>query len=326
MLENQLLTDEVVYDEHGLLYDRMNMSALDRDAPVRPAWGSPELEDKALLMWPFPLAAAYHEVLAKAHPRDQYAQVHRLVEQLFRFFALVNLANAAACGEITNKELGGWLDKLASPTMGRTLGLIRSTTQHLAKQDALFVGELEELFVPGSAYDEASEALSEMPNPWDTAAGELVNRRNVWAHKDLVVDDERARHLLREISPSLGRVFGGSWFLADYLLGRMEPMGRVGDHHQYCWYGAQGFLERSRPRDIFLENPPQKDPGFLLLHPASSRALHLAPFFRWGMTATDDGVHLTWSGLNADQDPIRWVCTTCMATSGSGAGTGMVPT
>ncbi len=225
---------------------------------------------------PYPLAALYRLAHANHEASARFGFALRLAEGVFRFLALVNLADAAAGGAPV-KQMADWLQLLEAPGMGKLLGLVRSTAQYLATRPPPFLAEL-----PAALGAE-----------WETAANGIVEVRNRWTHEEVQVTNLEAGPLLEELTPFLRTALRAVQFLGRYRLGTAQGLRATGNAFTYFWYASRGMEETCEP--VALKGQaPVVDNVLMLLCPERGEGLYLAPFFYWGLTRGDRAAHVSW--------------------------------
>lgn len=217
---------------------------------------------------PHPLAGLYARIESAQSPALKYGYTLRLAEGVFKFVALVNLADAIARGAPEGR-VRDWLGKLERPAMGKWLALHLSTLNFLEAHGGPFL--VEGMALRGDA--------------WDELTRHIPDERNYYAHRLLAVSDAEARERLPTLREPVQRLLEKVQFLRDYLFGvcqRSECTGRVdgGAVWRNWWSASRGLSEVGEVRAFACgEVWPESHP--LLLDPRRGRGLTLAPFFRW---------------------------------------------
>ena len=83
---------------------------------------------------PYPLSGLYRKYRSADSPSARYAFALLLGEGIFRFLAIVNVSNAIAEGA-SEKDTKRWVQMMNPPSMGKLLGLNRSTIKFITAQD-----------------------------------------------------------------------------------------------------------------------------------------------------------------------------------------------
>lgn len=232
---------------------------------------------------PYPIAALYKLASNSHEAGDRFGFSLRLVEGVVRVLALVCLADAVG-REATPKEVKGWMRPLKEPGMGKMLGLLRSTVQHLDSHGGPFVAEVSSL----------------LGGEWEEAVSEIIEVRNRFTHDEVHVSNAEAVPLLKSISEPRRRVLTGVHFLRRYTMGIFEGLRSTGNAFSYFWYPSRGLEEVGEFVALKGSNPIV-DGTPTLVRPETGEALFLAPFFCWGLSSGDRSMHLHWlHGLHQD--------------------------
>jgi serine/threonine protein kinase len=252
--------------------------------------------------FPYPLAALYRQAHASHRPNEQFGFRLKLVEGIFRFLALVSLADAMP-RQVPRKKRVKWLRALRKPGMGTWLGLAKQAHSRNQSQGGAFLEELEALL--------ENARMDPGPDPgceWSDVANSIVQIRNRFSHDEVQVTDEQAKPLLEELDPLLTRLLRGVSFLKRYRLGHATWCRKRKRGYEFQWYGARGLEEACQPirltgaHDLLEET-------ILLIDVRTNRALYLAPYVHFA--TVNDTTHtrrILWiHGLRDDDSaPVRY--------------------
>jgi serine/threonine protein kinase len=225
---------------------------------------------------PYPLASLYRLAHSSHEPSVRFGFALRLAEGIFRFLALVNLADAASL-RAPIKQMKVWLQTLETSGMGKLLGLFRATTEFLTGNAGPFVREVPSL----------------LEAEWAAAAAAVVEIRNRWTHDEVQITNAEASPLLNDLTSPLRILLSKVQFLARYRLGTVQALRATGTTFSYYWYASRGMEEVCEPVALKGQEAPS-DNLVMLLHPEDGRALYLTPFFYWGLTTGDRAAHHAW--------------------------------
>ena len=248
-------------------------------------------------LFPYPLASLYRQMRASHQPADRFGHTLLLAEGLFRFLALVNLADVLSHADSTKdaKQIKKWLAMLHNSGMGKFLGLTRSAVEW-SKEHSLtpFLQETQPLF-DDDTWTQASNAVVELRN----------NTTHILGH----ISNEEAKPLLEQSEPLLETLLTHCHFLKNYQLGRaVDLQWQVTDNcFSFQWYGYQGFDDRAEPISLQSQKPTDGS-QILLLHAERDQALYLGPCFRWAVfPKLNPHAHLYWLyEWNTSKDEIHY--------------------
>ena len=249
-------------------------------------------------LFPYPLASLYRQMRASHQPADRFGHTLLLAEGLFRFLALVNLADALGQPEEnrpTEKRIKDWLQMLHHPGLGKFLGLLRSTVHWFDEQSSTpFLKETSTLF------DE---------DTWKETSNALVKLRNDTSHIRGHISNEEAAPLLEQSTPLLETLLMHCHFLQHYQLGRVVDLQWKASNNCFTfqWYGYRGFDDRGEPIPLQSQKPSDGE-QILLLCSERDQALYLGPCFRWAVFPKQNPhAHLYWlHEWNTAKDEVHY--------------------
>jgi len=238
--------------------------------------------------FPYLLSSLYRKYRSAESQSARYAFALLLGEGVFRFLAIVNMSNAIAEGAPA-ANVKKWMKLINSPSMGRLLGLNRSTINFIVSQDKQpFLAEISAFF-----QDDA----------WDDIQTIFPEKRNDYAHRYMFLSEDAAIEQLRVLQPVLDQLLLGIQFLRNYHFGTFVDVSRRPKDGYYTadWRASRGSEEDHESVEMRFEAQPIE--GVPLIVDSTFRtSLSLFPLIQ--RTKTEGIPQYVWfEQIEGAQDP-----------------------
>lgn len=254
---------------------------------------------------PFPISVLFKQYYGTPKPSEKLCSAFKLAEGIVRFLAYVSLSDALSVlaeekvadedqmGDASKassekgrkadrweKQVQTWLRALDACGFGKLLWLFNDTSRFVFSHSSAepFMPELEGL-LKEKEWLESSEGISSSLDPL-SAANEIKEERNRFAHRFLNLSDQASNQVLEKLNEPLFRMLGAIQFLRRYALGRFRESGASGRVFRYHWHPATGHVEdgcdpitltggQPTPHGVSVES-------LVVLDQTRGRVLHLA--------------------------------------------------
>ena len=200
---------------------------------------------------PYPLSGLYRKYRAASDDSSRFAFALLLGEGIFRFLAIVNIANAVSEGA-NPKEVKKWIKMMNPPSMGKLLAINRSTIASITKQGKKpFLREIEDFF--------------DSPD-WDEIQTIFPSVRNGYAHRYMMLSDDMAPAQMAKLKPAMDTLLLGIQFLRDYQLGSFLNVTQRPRNGYYSaeWRASRGGEEETESVNIRLKAQPFEEAPVLI--------------------------------------------------------------
>lgn len=200
---------------------------------------------------PYPISGLYRKYRSADSQSARYAFALLLGEGIFRFLAIVNVSNAIAEGA-SPKDAKRWLKMMNPPSMGKLLGLNRSTLDWIVEQNKQpFLTELVDFF---------------QDEKWDEIQTIFPKERNNYAHRLMFLSEDAAVEQMQILKPILDQLLLGIQFLRRYHFGTFMnvPLRPRDGYYSAYWRASRGGEEDHEGVELRCKKQPLEGLPLLL--------------------------------------------------------------